>query len=1311
MANRDDILEALLEGYNEARAIAWLRKKFPYYDSSSAAEISVGITKNEKTYFKCAHRLGFVTSLLESNKSPVERPLLVVAVEMNRELSDRTSRNVQFDLCKRLLKETIATGGHGLKGFPSQGIFFFYDKGGRFRISLVTGEVKNRKFLFNEAKRQSFFVCPGAANNIVKRRLSGNIKTFANLKEAFSVEALTKEFYEKLFEWYLWAMDKQTGVIFPNDVMNDKDDREHLSEALIRLVTRLMFIWFIKQKKIVPEALFDAEQLKTILKDFDPTSREQNNYYRVILQNLFFATLNCQPEKRDFVKKSSGLSARYGIKTFYRYYSELQNPRDFKDSLMANIPFLNCALFDCLDRVEDQKRGLNETLLDGFSETKKRQANLPNALFFHEARGIISLFNLFEFTVDENNADDCDIALDPELLGKVFENLLGAFNPETQETARKATGSFYTPREIVDYMVEESLKRYLQTKVPSVTPQKLALLFDRFKTADDVLKELSDAETNALLDALYACRILDPACGSGAFPMGILHCMVHLFSRLDPLKSKQQMRLLKRYEEDKKRIANDDISEKEREEYLAMLKEQWEEGKLHPDYARKLYIIENCIYGVDIQPIATQISKLRFFISLLCDQLRGNFDPTRKNNGLLSLPNLEAKFVCANTLIPLPKVDGSELALAAGNVKTLREQLQHNRHRIFGARTATAKARWKEKDLELRDAIREMVKKRVTQPDAQILAFNEKEIARLKKERLAVAAEKPVIERRIVGGDLFSPGHEEMVTIDANAAKRAEIDARIVACEKKIKVENDKATPKKESYHSDVEKLAAKVAGWDPYDQNASSNFFDAEWMFNIKDGFDVVIGNPPYIKEYTCRRVFDGLRDSPYYQGKMDLWYLFACKGIDSLSNKGYLCFIAQNNWVTSHGASKMRDKVLADSKMCQMIDFGAYMIFGESASIQTMIMLFQKDSATDNYHLDYRRLTKSSATQEDAVRLFDKSQEEASFLSPMISRASLKGKTFTFAAGEKENLLNKLQEGCILLSAKDMAQGIVFPQDFLNKKNQTILKFGKVGDGIFGLSMEEKQSLHLLPEENKLVKPYFTTTQVHRYYTSPLHTLWLIYTDSNFKNPRSMDAYPNLKAHLDKFARIITSDNKPYGLHRAREEKFFKGEKIIVQRKCAGHPSFSYSDFDAYVSATFYVIKTTRFNLKFLTGLLNSRLIEFWLRNRGKMQGDNFQVDKEPLMQIPIKTNPEFEAPIVSLVDEILALKAGDAAADTSALEAEIDKLVYGLYGLTEAEIAVVEGRNEEAKDIESHSSQGAPAQKAGAQPTVVEYDEDLE
>jgi adenine-specific DNA-methyltransferase len=448
----------------------------------------------------------------------------------------------------------------------------------------------------------------------------------------------------------------------------------------------------------------------------------------------------------------------------------------------------------------------------------------------------------------------------------------------------------------------------------------------------------------------------------------------------------------------------------------------------------------------------------------------------------------------------------------------------------------------------------------------------------------------------------------------------------------------------------------------------------------NGNAGFDIVIGNPPYVKEYTYKTAFDGLRNSRYYQGKMDLWYLFACKSLDITKKEtGLLCFIATNNWTTNAGASKMRNKIVADVTIHMLLDFGSYMIF-ESADIQTMVMIFKNSNRNDNYNFELRRLVGKNISYDDVMDLISKKEtEKTEFLYPRISRKNLKDKTLTFSKDVYEDILDRIKvKGNITLNENEVANGIHPHYDYVSKATQKILGDSfRVGQGIFVLSNEEKESLHLTKKELELIKPYYTTKQLHKWFGNPNNDEWIIYTDSKFKYTENIKPYPNIKRHLDKFQKVITSDNKPYGLHRARDEYFFKGEKIVALRKCVNEPIFTYTDFDCYVSATFYVIKTERINQKYLTAVLNSKLIAFWLRKKGKMQGNNYQLDKGPLLNIPIFNSPTNEQkPIIKLVDQILTVKAANPQADSSAIEKQIDEMVYKLYELTEEEVRIVEG-----------------------------------
>ena len=487
-------------------------------------------------------------------------------------------------------------------------------------------------------------------------------------EQIFNVELLNERFYRELANWYFWALPQ---VEFPADLEPDKEKRN--ATGLIRLLTRLIFCWFLKEKNLIPEKLFHPTDLAKILKGFDPESETSSTYYQAILQNLFFATLNQRMGKDSNGKpyrifaKDEGFQknrATYDVNNLYRYEALFREEPDAALAHFADIPFLNGGLFECLDRTEDGTD--KKRYLDGFSRNAKKRPHVPDRLFFDSGEtadlstaygdtkrkaervtGLITILNRYKFTIVENTPIDQEIALDPELLGKVFENLLASYNEETKTTARKQTGSFYTPRPIVDYMVDESLKAHLTRSLVEKARMKepdaragLDLLFAYTEKEHPFTN--SPVAVATLIAAIDALKILDPACGSGAFPMGVLHKLVYILQKLDPDNDRWKQTQLAKLDS-------------------APMREELERAFAdnNDDYGRKLYLIENCLYGVDIQPIAIQITKLRFFISLVCDQKTNR--NKKDNHGIRPLPNLETKFVAADTLIGLPEMTQSLL--------------------------------------------------------------------------------------------------------------------------------------------------------------------------------------------------------------------------------------------------------------------------------------------------------------------------------------------------------------------------------------------------------------------------------------------------------------------------------------------------------------------------------------------------------------------------------------------------------------------------------------------------------------------------
>jgi len=429
------------------------------------------------------------------------------------------------------------------------------------------------------------------------------------------------------------------------------------------------------------------------------------------------------------------------------------------------------------------------------------------------------------------------------------------------------------------------------------------------------------------------------------------------------------------------------------------------------------------------------------------------------------------------------------------------------------------------------------------------------------------------------------------------------------------------------------------------------------------KGGFDVIIGNPPYVKEYTNKSSFDNLHEHPIYQGKMDLWYFFGWIGLELIKKDfGYIGYIAPTNWITNFGASKFRNYFLDNGKLIDYVDFGDFKVF-EDAGIQTMIYIMKSSKQNENYTFPYSKLLQRKSSPNDVKLFLNKSKNEKfEFFNSTINKVDFYDSYIQFNRKEIIEISNRIRnKGEIKLTTKEIAQGIVPPQDFINKKSLSILGENfNLGDGIFNLTMKEYDRLNLPINEREIVKPFYTSTELQRYIGDSINKLLIIYTTSKFKSIEEIEKYPTIKTHLDKFKSVITSTNKPYGLHRARDEKFFNGDKILSLRKCV-KPTFTFTDFPTYVSQSYYIIKTDRVNLKYLTCLFNSKLIEFWLKYNGKMQGSNFQIDKEPLLDIPIKV------PKNTNLYENLYNKISNSMIELSKLKSNSVKSIYSRLSIS--------------------------------------------
>lgn len=984
--------------------------------------------------------------------------------------------------------------------------------------------------------------------------------------EAFNVEPVSNNFFKEYKNFYQdfvfhISNDKISRSIFELEKTDDveKDIRNFVK----RLLGRLVFLYFLQKKHWLGASNknYDDGDTNFLFNLFNYNNDSKDNFYNKWLSKLFFNALNTANRTNDGFELPNGNSVW--------------------------IPFLNGGLFE-----EHQE------------PERHREIQFPPTLF----ELLFKFFNGYNFTIYENSPEDHTVAVDPEMLGHIFENLL---------EDNKDKGAFYTPKEIVHYMTQESLIEYLKTHL-SHSREAIESLIKNHITTAFTREDLKTVEK--LIDTVKIC---DPAIGSGAFPMGLLQEIFAL-----------------------KAVIHYELG------YSV-----WSPAKIKQD------IIQNSIYGVDIEPGAVDIARLRFWLSLVVDE------PTPK-----PLPNLDYKIMQGNSLIE--SFDGIDLSnLASADEQIIDEQATFNFGDAFTTKVTLFDAVSMEQFQTLMDKY-----------------FSPEEWEKKTKEKVDKIAIKKQINNVIEG------------KIHAKIFKEKE------DTENKIKVFERKFNIKKEA---DLEKLNTKGKEFKDYEilkkryseieiiENELIAFQNTDerpyflWHLFFADvfnngGFDIVIANPPYVGVKGNGKTFEQIKNtdlSKYFKGRSELFYFFMHKAIQLGKTNCINTFITTNYFITATDANLLRTNLKEETTILSLLNFNEIKLFASAMGQHNLISIFKKgfDKNTKAKTLftknkgfaDSIEIEKILSFKDTNTDYFELSQDEI-----------FEGKENYIRIGGSSGGNDELSSIFMALKTNDLLGDICFVRQGLrtgvDKISDThINKFkykGNKGEGVFILSLDElnKKGISI---DNPIVKPLFKNSDVNKYLTNENTNQYLLYIDGNVTLDSLINDNLNIYNHLSNYKELIQkirygnnedSENW-FKLDRTREQWLFEGEKIVAPQRSKSN-TFGYNNISWYSSADVYYIKTKdkKYNLKYILALLNSKLFFLWLSYKGKRKGDMLELYQKPLSEIPIIFSTEMKL-FEYIIDLILYTKSKSTSSIndivkndhiTQFFEEVIDGCVFELY-----------------------------------------------
>ena len=1129
-----------------------------------------------KEYGEYADFLRYYGTYKDNSNKTID--ILSVKLKKNR-YRDR-SRTMQRNLIAKWLENVNKDGAI---------VAFYGDDPEDWRFSFVKMEYKITEDFkiekgFTPAKRSSFLVGKNEPNHTCKERFLEMIITEKNpsleeIENAFSVENVSDEFFKEYKNLFLDLKDKLDILLKDDENVKKEFEEKEIStvDFAKKLLGQIVFIYFL-QKKGWLGVQRDSKTgkfkewgtgPKNFLKKLHTGGyANYENFFKEILEPLFYEALSTQRDDD--------------------YYSLFD----------CNIPFLNGGLFEPI----------------GGYNWKEINLKLDNEIF----EKIFKVFDRYNFTIKEDEPLDKEVAIDPEMLGKVFENLLEVID-------RKSKGAFYTPREIVHYMCQQSLIDYLETNTnikrediekfinlsgfsTSEYQRKLIelekineqlskanisskgyvkLLNEQMETVKNINFPISIIQNLEKVDELLRCvKIADPAVGSGAFPVGIMNEIVKARSVLTPFMM----------------VKNKDMDIEDRTFY----KLKWE-------------TIQNCLYGVDIDSSAVDITKLRFWLSLVVDE--------ESMDDIKALPNLDHKIMCGNSL--LDEFEG---------IKLFDDSLLETVEEEEGEPEKLKKLKIEKENL-----------KKVA--DELVLNQNWKELKPISEKLKELNEDIKKLENKYKKSKNQNGGapQSQITLSDAINIKRKKSQQKLTKL-KKLYKEYFNASGKhdKKYYREKIEKLEWELIEetliesgnknalekLEQYKKSRSKPFF--LWKLYFSDvfrrensGFDIVIGNPPYVRQEKIKELKPALeRNYKTYTGVADLFVYFYELGYNILRDEGVLAYITSNKWMRANYGEKLRKFFKENTSIKEIIDFGGEKVF-ETATVDTNIMIFKKGYEKDNLIscVDFTKIKKYNG--------FIDGIKSNRF---KIPQSDLKENSFNLSPPEELNLKKKIEKIGIPLKDWDIKINYGIKTGF----NDAFIIDGKTKDELIKKD----------PKNKEIIKPLLRGRDIKRY-GYEFADLWLIFTRRGI----NIDEYPVIKKHLEKYKERLEPKPKDFkGKWKGRKAgsykwyeiqdniayyKEFEKEKIVWQR-VTKEPMFCIADKGMFILDSMAFIVTELHIEKYLSTILNSKIMKYYIDTMTHQYGNTgYLLSNQYVERLPIPKIPENEQiPFIEKADKMIEL-----------------------------------------------------------------------